>query len=133
MASGVMKDKQNAYVIYTDFAKAFDKCDHGIIALKMRSKGISGKVGRWIFNFLADRTQSVIVSTVKSRSSTVKSLVPQGTVLAPVLLFILISDIDKDTNYSTVSSSADDISNFMIVDNIKYTANFQFDVNRAFQ
>ncbi|XP_069170081.1 uncharacterized protein [Procambarus clarkii] len=81
-----------------DFAKAFDRCDHGVIAHKMRAKGITGKVARWIFNFVTNRTQSVIVTTIKSGSSTVKSSVSQDTVLDPVLYLILISDIDKDTN-----------------------------------
>lgn len=53
-----LEDKQNADIVYTGFAKAFDKCDHDVIAHKMRHKGITGKVGRCIYNFLTNRTQS---------------------------------------------------------------------------
>ena len=31
-----MEDRKNMDVIYTDFAKAFDKCDHGISAQKLK-------------------------------------------------------------------------------------------------
>nr|XP_053643043.1 uncharacterized protein LOC128696061 [Cherax quadricarinatus] len=65
----------------------------------MRAKGITGKVGRWIYNFLTNRTQRVVVNRVKSEAATVKSSVPQGTVLAPILFLILISDIDKDVSH----------------------------------
>ncbi|KAK8722780.1 hypothetical protein OTU49_012036 [Cherax quadricarinatus] len=108
MALDALEENQNADVIYTDFAKAFDKCDHGVIAHKIRAKGITGKVGRWIFNFLTNRTQRVVVNRVKSEAAIVKSSVPQGTVLAPILFLILISDIDRDIHHSTVSSFADD-------------------------
>ncbi|XP_069941806.1 patched domain-containing protein 3-like [Cherax quadricarinatus] len=41
-----VEDKQNADVAYIDSAKAFDKCDHDVIAHKMRDKGITGKERR---------------------------------------------------------------------------------------
>ncbi|KAK8740258.1 hypothetical protein OTU49_003131, partial [Cherax quadricarinatus] len=102
MAVDALEENQNADVIYTDFAKAFDKCDHVVIAHKIRAKGITGKVGRWIFNFLTNRTQRVVVNRAKSEAAIVKSSVPQGTVLAPILFLILISDIDRDIHHNTV-------------------------------
>ena len=35
-------------IVYLDFAKAFDKCDHGVILDKLKGYGISGKVGKII-------------------------------------------------------------------------------------
>lgn len=43
-----LEGDQNANVIYTDFTKAFDKCNVSI-AHKMRAIGITAKAGRWIF------------------------------------------------------------------------------------
>ena len=91
-----MEDKKNFDVIYTDFAKAFDKCDHGIIAHKLKKFGILGKIGRWIYYFLSHRLQRVVVGNCKSAPSTDKSSLPQGTVLAPILFLILISGIDRN-------------------------------------
>ena len=98
---------QNYDVVYTDFAKAFDKCDHGLIAHKLKNLGITGKIGRWIYNFLVQREQRVVLQGMPSQDSKVISSVPQGTVLAPLLFIILLSDIDEDTS-SKVSSFADD-------------------------
>ena len=36
---------QNVDVVYLDFAKAYDKVDHGILIHKVRDMGISGRLG----------------------------------------------------------------------------------------
>lgn len=41
-----LEEKQNSEVAYTDFEKTFDKCEHIIIAYKMRTKGLIGNAGR---------------------------------------------------------------------------------------
>ena len=125
-----MEDKKNFDVIYTDFAKAFDKCDHGIIAHKLKKLGISGKIGRWIYYFLTHRLQRVVVDNFKSAPSKVVSSVPQGTVLAPLLFLILISDIDKDVMHSLVSSFADDTRISRKIADIGDTAILQQDLNQ---
>ncbi|XP_069188757.1 uncharacterized protein [Procambarus clarkii] len=113
-------------------AKAFDKCCHGVIALKMRTKVITGKLGRWIYSFLTNRIQCVIVNKVKSGSSTMKAF-SKSSVLAPVLFLILISDMYKDATYSTVSSFADGTGIFTRAENVEDTANLQTYVNQVFQ
>ena len=40
-----LESKGIADAVYLDFAKAFDKCDHGVILHKMKSFGIGGLVG----------------------------------------------------------------------------------------
>lgn len=97
----------NVDVIYLDFAKAFDKVDHGILCHKLLSMGISGKIGAWLHNFLHNRLQRVLVNGSLSSPTTVISGVPQGTVLGPILFLIHIADIDNGTT-SHVSSFADD-------------------------
>ena len=98
----------NVDVIYLDFAKAFDKVDFSVLLKKLDKLGVRGKVGRWIKSFLTDRTQRVVVNGVKSKSTAVRSGVPQGSVLGPVLFLVLISDIDSDILEAFVSSFADD-------------------------
>jgi len=73
-----LEQGQNIDVIYLDFAKAFDKVDHGILAHKLKSLGISGKIGVWLHNFLFGRTQSVVANGAMSSRSKVISGVPQG-------------------------------------------------------
>ena len=98
----------NVDVVYLDFAKAFDKLDFNITLSKIKSLGISGKIGRWIHSFLTGRKQSVVVNGTKSPAADVLSGVPQGSVIGPILFLILIGDIDQDVAHSFISSFADD-------------------------
>ena len=89
----MLENGANVDMVYLDFSRAFDKCDFGILLQKMKSLGIKGKLGKWIHEFLTNRTQIVIVKGCKSKISKVLSGVPQGSVLAPILFLIYISDI----------------------------------------
>ncbi len=62
---------------------------------KIRKLGISGKIGRWIFKFLTDRRQQVLIRGAKSKLSRLISGVPQGSVLGPLLFLIFIGDISE--------------------------------------
>ena len=104
----LLEEGHNVDVIYLDFAKAFDKVDHNILLKKAHALGIQGKTLKWIQAFLQNRQQRVIVNGNLSSPHQVISGVPQGSVIGPLLFLILISDIDKNTMHSTVSSFADD-------------------------
>ena len=98
-------------VIYTDFSKAFDKVETGVLLHKMNECEIKGKVGCWIASFLDPtyRQQAVVVDGTVSNLSPVISGVPQGTVLGPVLFLIHISDIASGLSAGTTATSfADD-------------------------
>ena len=88
-----LENHENIDSIYLDFMKAFHKMDHGILHHKLRQLGITGKIGRWIHNFLQNRKQKVLVKGKTSNVPTLTSGVPQGTVLGPLLFLIFIGDI----------------------------------------
>ena len=102
-----LENGHNVDSIYLDFSKAFDKVDIDILCHKMKLLGICGTLAKWIHSFLTNRKQFVLVNGSISEISWVKSGVPQGTVLGPILFLILIYDIDKDVS-SKVSLFADD-------------------------
>ena len=62
----------------------------------------------WIDNFLSNIQQCVDVNGTTSSEAQVRSGVPQGSVLWPVLFLIHISDMNYEIANSTVSCFADD-------------------------
>ena len=95
-------------VVYLDFAKAFDKVDHGVLLAKLSALGIHGQLYTWIRSFLTGRRQYVAVEGAMSATSDVSSGVPQGSVLGPVLFLVHIADISGVLRHSVASSFADD-------------------------
>ena len=98
----------NVDTIYLDFSKAFDKVDHKILMGKLKAIGIGGKLAKWIQSFLLDRKQVVLVNGTKSGCVPVKSGVPQGSVLCPLLFKIMMMDIEAKVTESFISCFADD-------------------------
>lgn len=121
-------------VIYLDFAKAFDKVDHGTLLHKVKRYGITGKLGCFIHEFLTNRIQYVSVNGVRSEGRVIKSGVPQGTVLGPILFLIMISDIDKTCNpRSLISSFADDTKLSHQINNSSSATDLQNDLNLIYK
>ena len=104
----IMESGHGADVIYLDFAKAFDKVDHGILMMKLVALGVGGLVLNWIHEFLTRRVQIVKVEGSYSCEAGVTSGVPQGTVLGPILFLLFLGDIDRELVYAKASSFADD-------------------------
>ena len=61
----------------------------------------------WIKDFLSERRQRVVINGVQSQWGALKSGVPQGSVLGPLLFLINVSDISDDVS-SNVILFADD-------------------------
>jgi len=94
-------------VVYLDFSKAFDKVPHRRLLSKLKAHGITGKVLKWVSSWLSDRRQRVSVEGELSEWAPVKSGVPQGSVLGPLLFLVYINDIDEDI-VSKLNKFADD-------------------------
>lgn len=79
--------------VYLDFSRAFDSVSHRLLLNKVRASGIGGFVGRWIQDWLVGRMQRVVLNGTNSDRETIRSGIPQGSVLGPLLFTIFVNDL----------------------------------------
>ena len=119
-------------VIFLDFQKAFDKVPHERLLSKLKAIGISGKLLRWIREWLKNRKQRVVINGEMSEWRDVLSGVPQGSILGPLLFIIFINDID-DKIRNKILKFADDTKLISGAATVEDTEELQNDLQSLFQ
>ena len=122
-------------LVYLDFAKAFDKVPHARLLSKVEAHGICGNIAKWIKEWLNDRKQKVVLNGCESKTASVTSGVPQGSVLGPILFVIYIDDIDTaiDTLLVIMKKFADDTKVAAVVDTYEQSQTFQLHLDKIFR
>ena len=121
--------KKNPDIVVLDFSKAFDKVSHRHLALKLKYYGMEGKILDWINSFLFNRMQRVVLEGSISENVSVKSGVPQGSVLGHVLFLLYINDLPNSFT-SKVWLFADDAIVYSEINSILDSQILQQDLDK---
>ena len=118
-------------IVYFDFAKAFDSVNHDIILQKLKNQfKIDGTMLKFLVNYLKDREQCVIITGQKSCASSVRSGVPQGSILGPLLFVLFINDMPEVVSDGTsIALYADDTKIWRKIESWRDHEILQLDIN----
>jgi hypothetical protein len=105
---------KNVDAIYYDFAKAFDTVSLPKLLQKISHYGICGKLFKWLSSFLLGRTSRVRVGDDFSVEFPVKSGVPQGSCLGPLLFILYCAEISLIIRNCILSMFADDAKLYFV-------------------
>ena len=104
--------------VFVDFRKAFNSVNHQLLLKKLPGYGINNHELRWFKNYLTSRCQSVVYGSAQSAPQQIKSGVPQGSILGPILFSICINDWPNCLLQSKIPLYADDAVLFYADSNI---------------
>ena len=108
-------------VIFCDISKAFDRVWHEGLLFKLRRMGITGSLLEWFSSYLDQHHQRVVLEGSFLISNKSMLVVPQGSILGPLLFLEFIDDIVNDIG-SNVKLFADDTSLYLVVEDPVMTA-----------
>ena len=94
--------------VFFDLQKAYDVVDHELLLKKLSLYKFNPTSLNWIKSYLTFRSQCIVDRNVTSSTQTVKSGVPQGSVLGPVLFIFFINDLPLFTEGTDLDIYADD-------------------------
>jgi hypothetical protein len=100
-----------------------------LLLLLLNNSGLSSGYVNWFHSYLANGQLSVRISGTLSSSYIVKSGVPQGSTLGPLLFNIVINDICDSISYSKYILSADDLKVYRNINYVHGCKLLQSDIN----
>ena len=77
-----------------DVSAAFDTVDHSILLERLsKSYGLTGSAHGWFESFISERRQTVRFGGTTAPTTLVRFVIPQGSVLGPVLYILYTADV----------------------------------------
>ena len=101
----------NTYAVFLDINKAYDATSTQGLLFKLVKIGVNGFMLGWLENFLSLRSFHIRLGNVESDAHILRSDVPQGSVISPILFNIMVHDFPyMMAQHGQTLLFADDIS-----------------------
>ena len=104
------ENKEITGVLLWDLSAAFDTLEHGILCSKLEIYGFDSCSVSWMKSFLMDRQQMVKIGDANSSLVPLKSGVPQGGIISPLLYIVYVADLEEWLQVAKAITYADDTS-----------------------
>ena len=116
--------------IYTDFSSAFTSVNHMLLLHKLRRTFcITGRAYDWLESYLSNRTQRVVLNGKQSAWTPVRSGVPEGSILGPLLFACFLADVPSHINSECIMY-ADDVKLYRRIESRADSTALQSDLDR---
>ena len=115
--------------MFLDLSKAFDTIDHNILLQTLEHYGVEDIPLQLFKNYLTNRKEYVKLYDIKSNLLQIKTGVPQGSILGPLLFIIYIHDFSRASTIFDLICYADDTTLFCTLNKLVNAQNANPDYN----
>ena len=91
-----------------DSSKVFDCITHDLLIAKLHAYGLSFNTVTFLSSYLKDREKNVRINNIFSKFQNILSVVPQGSMLGPILFNIILHDFFLCIKKSNLHNFVDD-------------------------